>query len=155
MSRLGLGSEHSNLQLTLVFFARFRLSATMLAPSAAAMDEWTTVQDVVAWSGANAELWVRTATASGDPNLDSLLVLAGVSDEDFRTTLPMMQPSVTPLQRSSLCLTFNAVKTRMGVPTQILQTLSSAPVGMATAACSTNATSVMTMTLIPMVSCPR
>ena len=97
----------------------------MLAPSQATCENWSTVQDAVAWAGTSEAVWKQAATALGDPELSNLLVLAGVSDEDYRTAINGITPPVTPLQKSSLNLSFNAVKTKMGVPTQILETLAS------------------------------
>ena len=101
----------------------------MLTPSSTTLESWTTVKDAVLWSGANAEVWKRAAAALGDPDLNNLLVLAGVADDDYRRAVDGMEPPVTMLQKSSLNLTFNAVKAKMGVPTLISQALASAPQG--------------------------
>ena len=70
----------------------------MLSPSQAVYATWTTVQDAVAWAGTTEELWTQAATALGDPQLNNLLILAGVAGDDFRTAISSINPPANPLQ---------------------------------------------------------
>ena len=85
----------------------------MLSPSQTVIATWTTAQDAVAWAGTTEELWTQAAAALGDPNLNNLLVLAGVADDDFRTAISSINPPVNPLRKSTWNLAFNTVKVKM------------------------------------------
>ena len=86
------------------------MASAALAPSAAVYENWTTIKDVLKWSGVLEELWRRVATELGDPELENLFILAGMEDEDYRTAVSKVQPS--PMHNIVLNLTFNAIKTK-------------------------------------------
>ena len=86
--------------------------ASAFAPSAAVYEAWESVTDVIRWSGVSAELWRKTATELGDPDLTNLFVIAGVEDDHFRTATAKIQPAGAAMNKSLLNLTFNAIKTK-------------------------------------------
>ena len=55
-----------------------------LTPSETVRAAWATVADAALWAGVNPELWKRVARELGDDSLTSMLLLGGVSDEDYR-----------------------------------------------------------------------
>ena len=104
-----------------------QVSAMALTPPVEVRAAWESVEDAARWAGVKQELWTSVATLLGDPELTNLMLLAGVSDEDYRAAVSKVVPEVSPLQKSSLNLLFNGVKAAMGVPTLIMQALASPP----------------------------
>ena len=98
-----------------------------LVPSIAVREAWTTTADAAAWAGVQPELWKAVAKELGSEQLESLLLVAGVSDEDYRAATSRVTPPITALQKSALNLMFNGIKAALGVPTMIMQSLASPP----------------------------
>ncbi len=92
-----------------------------LLPSAAVIDSWTTVTDVRTWAGVPGDVWARVATALGDAELNALMLVAGLTDEDYRAAILGAQPAITPIQRVSLNLLFHGIKAKFGLESNIMQ----------------------------------
>ena len=98
-----------------------------LVPSVEVRSAWESVADAARWAGVKQDLWTSVATLLGDSELTNMMLLAGVSDDDYRAAVAKVVPEVSPLQKASLNLLLNGVKTAMGAPTLIMQALASPP----------------------------
>ena len=98
-----------------------------MVPSIAVREAWTTTADAAAGAGVQPELWKTVEKELGSEQLESLLLVAGVSDEDYRAATSRVTPPITALQKSALNLMFNGTKAALSVPTMIMQSLASPP----------------------------
>ena len=61
---------------------------------------WESVADAARWAGVKQDLWTSVATLLGDPELTNMMLLAGVSDDDYRAAVAKVVPEVSPLQKA-------------------------------------------------------
>ena len=101
--------------------------AMALAPSLEVREQWSSIADAALWAGVSPELWKSMAKELGDESLTNLMLLGGISDDDYRAAAERIAPAVSPLHKSALNILFNGVKIKLGVPTMILHTLASLP----------------------------
>ena len=92
----------------------------MLMPAQTTLEAWTDVEAARAWVGLSAEAWKRLASELGDPELSSLLLLAGMSELDFMSAVEALNPPYTMLQKTAAKLMFNAVKGKFGIASSML-----------------------------------
>ncbi len=121
-----------------------------LLPSASVIDAWQSVKDVRVWAGVSTDVWTRVATALGDAELDVLMLVAGLTDEDYRAAVMSSDPPISPIQKVSLNLLFHGIKSKFGMDTNILQNPGASST-MPPASSSTVTPTVMTMNSTPKV----
>ena len=92
-----------------------------LVPSTVVLDTWVEIKQARSWAGLSEEAWVRLATQLGDPDLDSLLLIAGMAEADFLNAVNGLERAYSPLQKTAAKLMYNAIKNKYGMPTNILQ----------------------------------
>ena len=65
-----------------------------LVPAPAVRETWESVKDATRWAGVSADLWSSMASELGDAELSSLVLLAAVSDEDYRSAAVRITPPI-------------------------------------------------------------
>jgi hypothetical protein len=97
-----------------------------LLPPGIITDTWTSVSDARSWSGLQSEPWRAVARNLGDPNLDSLFTVAGISIADLKyaiSTATIGGNQISAIDKSLTNLTLNAIKAKFGIePCDLLAT---------------------------------
>ena len=100
--------------------------ATALSvPESYVMEGWNTIADARGWAGVTNDEWSKLAAGLGDPEADSLLLLASIDDEDWITVrngagLPI-------IRKGAANLLFAAVKAKFMIATSINAPRATAP----------------------------
>ena len=81
-----------------------------LVPSDSVLQSWTTFTNAREWAGLSSEDWLKVATAVGDPNLDSLLLVASLPVDAVRELLANGNLELSLLSKSKVALAINAVR---------------------------------------------
>ena len=94
-------------------------------PSAEVLATWTTVKQAAEWVCVSDDEWIRLATAMGDRELSSLLLLSAIDDDGFVEA--RNEAKFTIVRKAAVNLMFAAIKTKFSVTTKITPTSKPAP----------------------------
>ena len=81
------------------------------------MASWTTMAHVRAWAAVSDEEWVPVATALGDMNLDSILLVGAMPPHLLTTALAawITTSAATPLSQLRMAMLVNAARLKLGM----------------------------------------
>jgi hypothetical protein len=81
-----------------------------LVPSDTVLQSWNSFGDARTWAGLSSEDWKKVATAVGDPELDSLLLVASLPVDAMRELLASDKVELSMLTKSKVSLAINAAR---------------------------------------------
>lgn len=84
-------------------------------PSEAVLTEWTDMGAALTWAKIVPGVWLKVATALGDPELDNLALVGALPPDEMRKAITCGE-ELTPVLRTKLKLLYAAVRVKFGVP---------------------------------------
>ena len=94
------------------------MAMAMNLPTLEAMCSWESVSDARIWLGVAVEEWTPIATALGDSELTSLVLLSAIEDDDYIEA--RNSAGLKPIRKAAANLLFAAVKGKFGVATKLM-----------------------------------
>ena len=88
-----------------------------LIPSAMTLAGWTTMDEVLEWSGLEPEAWKAVARGLGDTELSDLMIIASVDQASMEEAMANASIEGAPLnaiKKAKVMLTINAVRAKFG-----------------------------------------